>query len=37
MTAIRLGKRSTAVLALASLAGLVMFLWPLLLVPGPGA
>jgi energy-coupling factor transport system substrate-specific component len=37
VTAIRLGKRSTAVLALASLAGLVMFLWPLLLVPGPGA
>ncbi len=33
----RLGPRSALVLALASLAGLMMFVWPLLLVPEPGA
>lgn len=32
-----LGHRSKAVLSLASLAGLLMFAWPLLLVPEPGA
>ncbi len=31
----RVGPRSTLVLALASLAGLVMFVWPLLLRPDP--
>ncbi|MEG9227469.1 ECF transporter S component [Aeromicrobium sp. Sec7.5] len=34
--AIRLGPRSVAVLVLASVAGLVMFLWPLILQPAPG-
>lgn len=35
--AVRVGPRSTLVLALASAAGLMMFVWPLLLVPAPGA
>ena len=35
MTA-RLGLRSALVLGLASLAGLVMFLWPLLVEPAQG-
>ncbi|MCK5890438.1 MAG: ECF transporter S component [Aeromicrobium sp.] len=35
-TALRLGPRSVAVLAVASLAGLAMFLWPLILQPAPG-
>jgi energy-coupling factor transport system substrate-specific component len=35
--AIAVGRRSVAVLLLASLAGLMMFAWPLLLVPDPGA
>ncbi len=35
--AIVTGRRSVAVLALASLAGLMMFVWPLLLVPDPDA
>ena len=35
--AIVTGRRSAAVLALASLAGLMMFVWPLLLVPDPDA
>jgi len=35
--AITTGRRSTAVLLLASVAGLMMFAWPLLLVPDPGA
>ena len=34
--ALRLGPRSIAVLAAASLAGLAMFLWPLILQPAPG-
>ncbi len=34
--AIPAGRRSTVVLALASAAGLMMFTWPLLLVPEPG-
>ncbi len=33
---VRVGARSTLVLSLASLAGLMMFVWPLLLVPEPG-
>ncbi len=36
-TAIATGPRSTAVLALASVAGLMMFTWPLLLRPDPSA
>ncbi|HET6562388.1 MAG TPA: ECF transporter S component [Marmoricola sp.] len=36
MNAVVVGRRSTLVLTLASLAGLMMFLWPLLLVPDPG-
>ena len=35
--AVRVGPRAGLVLALASVAGLVMFVWPLLLVPAPGA
>ena len=35
--AVRIGKRSALVLTLASLAGAVMFVWPFLLVPDPGA
>ena len=35
--ALPVGRRSAVVLALASVAGLVMFVWPLLLVPNPGA
>jgi energy-coupling factor transport system substrate-specific component len=35
--AIPVGRRSAVVLGLASLAGLMMFVWPLLLVPAPGA
>jgi energy-coupling factor transport system substrate-specific component len=35
--AIRAGRRSVAVLTLATVAGLMMFLWPLLLVPEPGS
>ncbi len=35
-SAIRLGPRSVAVLVVASLAGLAMFLWPLILQPAPG-
>ncbi len=34
---VRVGPRSAAVLAVAGLAGLVMFAWPLLLVPDPEA
>lgn len=34
--ALRLGPRSIAVLATASLAGLAMFVWPLILQPAPG-
>src|SRR3954471_20490766 len=37
MTGVRLGRRSRVVLALASVAGLMMFVWPLLLVPDPSA
>jgi energy-coupling factor transport system substrate-specific component len=37
MTGVRLGRRSRVVLALASIAGLMMFVWPLLLVPDPSA
>jgi energy-coupling factor transport system substrate-specific component len=33
---VRVGRRSALVLSLASLAGLMMFAWPLLLVPEPG-
>lgn len=36
-TALPLGRRSIAVLAVASVAGLMMFAWPLLLHPDPGA
>jgi energy-coupling factor transport system substrate-specific component len=35
-SAVRMGPRSAFVLALASLAGLMMFAWPLLLVPEEG-
>jgi energy-coupling factor transport system substrate-specific component len=35
--AVRLGPRSATVVALASLAGLAMFLWPLLLTPDPAS
>jgi energy-coupling factor transport system substrate-specific component len=35
--AVRLRLRSAVVLTLASVAGLMMFVWPLLLVPDPGA
>jgi energy-coupling factor transport system substrate-specific component len=35
-SAIRAGRRSVVVLTLATVAGLMMFLWPLLLVPSPG-
>ena len=35
--AVAVGRRSALVLTLASVAGLVMFVWPLLLVPAPGA
>ena len=35
--AVRLRPRSAVVLTLASLAGLMMFVWPLLLVPDPSA
>ncbi len=35
-TVVRVGRRSALVLSLASLAGLMMFAWPLLLVPEPG-
>jgi energy-coupling factor transport system substrate-specific component len=37
MTGVRLGRRSRVVLALAGVAGLMMFVWPLLLVPDPSA
>jgi energy-coupling factor transport system substrate-specific component len=37
VTGTRLGPRSRLVLGLASLAGMVMFVWPLLLVPDPSA
>ena len=37
MSAVRVGRRSALVLTLASVAGLMMFVWPLLLVPEPGA
>lgn len=33
---VRLGRRSALALALVSVAGLAMFLWPLLLAPSPG-
>ena len=36
-SAVRVGPRSAVVLALASAAGLVMFVWPFLLVPDPQA
>jgi energy-coupling factor transport system substrate-specific component len=36
-SALPLGPRSVAVLAVASVAGLMMFAWPLLLRPDPGA
>jgi energy-coupling factor transport system substrate-specific component len=35
--AVPAGRRSTLVLLLASIAGLLMFIWPLLLVPDPSA
>jgi energy-coupling factor transport system substrate-specific component len=35
--AVTIGRRSALVLGLATVAGLVMFVWPLLLVPAPGA
>ena len=35
-SAVRVGPRSALVLALASLSGLMMFAWPLLLVPEEG-
>ncbi|MDX6326220.1 MAG: energy-coupling factor transport system substrate-specific component, partial [Nocardioidaceae bacterium] len=35
-SAVTTGRRSVTVLGLASLAGLMMFVWPLLLVPEPG-
>jgi energy-coupling factor transport system substrate-specific component len=37
VSAVVVGRRSAVVLTLASLAGLMMFVWPLLLVPEPGA
>jgi energy-coupling factor transport system substrate-specific component len=37
MSAVAVSRRSALVLTLASLAGLMMFVWPLLLVPAPGA
>ena len=37
MSVLPLGRRSTVVLALACVAGLMMFIWPLLLVPDPAA
>jgi energy-coupling factor transport system substrate-specific component len=37
VSAVLVGRRSTVVLTLASVAGLMMFVWPLLLVPEPGA
>ncbi len=37
MNVLPLGRRSAAVLSLATLAGLIMFVWPLLLVPDPSA
>jgi energy-coupling factor transport system substrate-specific component len=37
VSAVLVGRRSVLVLTLASLAGLMMFVWPLLLVPEPGA
>jgi energy-coupling factor transport system substrate-specific component len=37
MSVLPLGLRSTLVLTLATVAGLVMFVWPLLLVPDPAA
>ena len=37
MTAMRLGPRTALTLTLASVAALVMFCWPLLLTPPPGA
>jgi energy-coupling factor transport system substrate-specific component len=36
MSAVLVGRRSAVVLTLASLAGVMMFVWPLLLVPDPG-
>ena len=36
-SAVRVGRRSALVLTLASLAGAIMFVWPFLLVPDPGA
>lgn len=36
-TAVRIRPRAAVVLLLASLAGMMMFLWPLLVVPPPGA
>lgn len=36
-TALLVGKRSALVLTLATVAGLLMFVWPLLLVPEPSA
>jgi energy-coupling factor transport system substrate-specific component len=37
VSAVVVGRRSAVVLTLASVAGLMMFVWPLLLVPEPGA
>jgi energy-coupling factor transport system substrate-specific component len=37
MSAVAVGRRSAVVLTLASAAGAMMFVWPLLLVPEPGA
>lgn len=37
MSAVAVGRRSAVVLTLASVAGAMMFVWPLLLVPEPGA
>jgi energy-coupling factor transport system substrate-specific component len=37
VSAVAVGRRSAVVLTLASLAGLMMFVWPLLLVPEAGA
>ena len=34
---VRIGRRTAAVLVLVSIAGLAMFLWPLLIVPPDGA
>ena len=37
MSVVPVGRRSTLVLTLASTVGLMMFVWPFLLVPDPGA